>query len=214
MYVLEIDKRYSELANDTCCLSCGGAIDFSSAKKGENCVDLGSGRGTDVIKLAERVGENGFVFGIDLSEGMLAKAKNTAKKLSIDNVQFLKAHLEKLPLKNNSIDLLISNCTINHAHDKLAVWKEIFRVLNDAGRFVVSDIYAIDRVPERYKNDPKAVAECWAGAITKEEYFAVLSQAGFKKIHILEESSPYPKGEIEVASFTIKAYKNSTKCCN
>ncbi|MBN1949761.1 MAG: methyltransferase domain-containing protein [Bacteroidales bacterium] len=212
MSYLEIDKRYTGLATESCCLSCGGAINYSRALRGEICVDLGSGRGTDVLRLAEEVGSEGFVYGIDISEGMLKKAQQTAAKMDVKNVKFIKAVLEKLPLEDRSVDLVISNCTINHAQDKQQVWNEIARILKNGGRFVVSDIYSMDEVPEKFRNDPEAIAECWAGAVTKEIYLAQLSRAGFENIEIIEESSPYSKGEIEVASFTITG--KIGKCCS
>jgi arsenite methyltransferase len=213
MALVEINKRYSELATENCCLSCGGAIDYSKPQKGEICLDLGSGRGTDVLRMAEDVGKEGFVYGIDISDGMLKTAENTAEKLKVKNVKFLKAELEKLPLEDNSIDLVISNCTINHAHDKQLVWNEIYRILSPSGRFVVSDIFSTLPVPEKYKNDPQAVSECWAGSVTREVYMNQLKNAGFLSVEVLEESKPYSKGEIEVCSFTIKAFKKKS-CCN
>lgn len=207
----QIQIRYSILAEDTCCLSCGGAIDHSKAKPGETCVDLGSGRGTDVLRLAEEVGETGFAYGIDVSEGMLKKATKNAAKMGISNVKFVKSELEDIKLPSDTVDLLISNCTINHASNKTKVWSEIERILKKSGRFVVSDIYAIGEVPEIYKNDPLAVAECWAGATTKQEYLDTLNKVGFKDIEIIEESAPYEKGKIKVVSFTIAGKK---KCCN
>jgi len=208
----QIQVRYSMLAeDDNCCLSCGGAIDYSKVQLGETCVDLGSGRGTDVLRLAEEVGETGFAYGIDVSEGMLKKAEKNARKLGVDNVQFVKSELEDIKLESNTANLVISNCTINHASDKFKAWSEIERILKNSGRFIVSDIYSIGEVPEEYKSDPQAVAECWAGATTKQEYLNTLAKVGFKNIEIIEESSPYKKGKIEVVSFTIAGTK---KCCN
>ncbi len=206
----QIQIRYSTLAEDTCCLSCGSAIDYSKAKPGEVCVDLGSGRGSDVLRLAETVGENGFAYGIDISDGMLVKARKKALKLGINNVEFIKSNLEEIKIKSDTIDLIISNCTINHASDKFRVWLEIERILKKNGRFVVSDIYSIGEVPDMYRNDPEAVAECWAGSTTKQEYLETLTKVGFKDIEIIEESAPYKKGKIEVVSFTIAGRK---KCC-
>lgn len=206
----QIQIRYSELAEDTCCLSCGSAIGYSKAKPGEVCVDLGSGRGTDVLRLAEDVGENGFAFGIDVSDGMLKKAEKNAAKLGITNVKFIKSELENIKIPSDTVDLIISNCTINHSRDKYRVWSEIERILKKSGRFVVSDIYSIGEVPEEYRNDPQAVAECWAGSTTKQEYLATLMRVGFKDIEIIEESAPYEKGKIEVVSFTIAGKK---RCC-
>jgi ubiquinone/menaquinone biosynthesis C-methylase UbiE len=215
----EINKRYSELADTTCCLSCGGAINHSEAAFGEICVDLGSGRGTDVLRLAENVGSTGFVYGIDISDGMILKAKSNAGRLGISNVEFIHSQLERIILPDNTADLIISNCTINHSNDKQSVWNEVFRILKSGGRFVVSDIYATSPVADEYKNDPVAIAECWAGSVTREEYLSQLNAAGFTSIRILEESEPYEKGKATVASWTIYGEKpscdcNSGKCSN
>ena len=202
-----INVRYTDLATSSCCLSCGGAINHAKPKKGEICVDLGSGRGTDVMRLADSVDSNGFVYGIDISSGMLETAKNTARRLEYKNVEFFEAELEKLPLKENSANLVISNCTINHAKDKNKVWAEIFRILKPGGRFVISDIYSNKPVPKKYANDPTAVAECWAGSVTKKEYLETLDKVGFGHLTVLEESDPYEKGKIMVSSWTIYGKK-------
>ncbi len=208
----EINSRYSELAESSCCLSCGGAINYSEPVTGEVCVDLGSGRGTDVMRLSEKVGESGFVYGIDISDGMIRKAVLTAERLGIKNVKFLQSPLDKLSLEDKTADLVISNCTINHASDKQAVWNEIFRILKKGGRFVVSDIYASEPVPEEYRNDPVAVSECWAGSVTRNEYLNQLKEAGFSDIRIIEESQPYEKGKIKVSSWTVAGIKSSCGC--
>ncbi len=208
-----INERYSKLAEDTCCLSCGGAINHSNSLPGEVCVDLGCGRGNDVIRMAQQVGDKGLVYGLDISDGMIEKAKKNAAKLDITNVQFVKSELESLKLPSGIADLVISNCTINHASDKVAVWNEIHRILKKGGRFCVSDIYSTDDVPEEYKNDPVAVSECWAGSIKKDEYLKIISEAGFVEVAILEESKPYEKGKIEICSFTVFGKKAASCCC-
>ncbi len=208
----EINKRYSELAETSCCLSCGGAINYSEPLPGEVCVDLGSGRGTDVLRLAENVGKEGFVYGIDISDGMIQKAAGTANRLGITNVKFIQSPLEKLKLEDNTANLVISNCTINHASDKQVVWNEVFRILKKGGRFVISDIYAASPVPDEYRNDPVAIAECWAGSVTRQEYLEQLTAAGFSSVKIIEESAPYEKGKVMVSSWTIAGKKPSGKC--
>ena len=210
MSLTEINKRYSELADTSCCLSCGGAINHAGAKKGETCVDLGSGRGTDAIRLADAVGNEGYVYGIDISEGMIRKAISSAERLGVKNVEFLHSTLEKIELKDKVADIVISNCTINHSSDKQSVWNEVFRILKDNGRFVVSDIYSLAPVAEEYRNDPVAISECWAGSVTREEYLVQLKNAGFESIRIIEESAPYEKGKVMVSSWTISGKK--TKC--
>lgn len=219
-----IEARYGALAESSCCLSCGSALAHVAAEAGQKCLDLGCGRGTDVMRLAQRVGPVGHAYGIDITDSMLDRARRTSEKLGVVNVTFLKADLAALPIGNAEVDWVTSNCVLNHANDKAAVWKEIARVLKPGGRFVVSDIYALEPVPEVYRNDPEAVAECWAGAILKSEYLEAIGNAGLTNITILEESAPYDKGKIKVASFTLSgnrpgtvppsALKARVRCCS
>ncbi len=210
-----VNLRYSKLATTSCCLSCGGAVRYSQAQIGEVCVDLGSGRGTDVLRLAEDVGADGYVYGIDISDGMIEKARRRAQQMGIAHAEFIQADLGALPLDDSTTDLVISNCTINHAENKQQVWNEIFRILKPGGRFVISDIYSTLAVPEQYRTDPEAVAEFWAGSVTRDAYVSQLAKAGFQDIEILEESEPYPKGSIEVVSWTIMGHvPSSGSCCS
>lgn len=202
-----INERYTNLSETTCCLSCGGAINHAGVQPGEVCLDLGSGRGNDVIRMAEEAGENGFAYGIDLSDGMVKKARTNLDKFGVTNAEIIQSEMESLPLNDNSVNVTISNCTINHSSNKEAVWSEVFRVLKPGGRFVVSDIYATAPIADEYRNDPQAVAECWAGAVTRAEYLTMLEETGFTNIKILEESEPYAKGKAEVASFTVYGEK-------
>jgi ubiquinone/menaquinone biosynthesis C-methylase UbiE len=205
--IQEIDNRYTKLAQTSCCLSCGGAINHGKPQKGEICIDLGSGRGNDVVKLAKQVGSEGYVYGVDISQGMIDAAKENASSQGVENVSFLHSCIDAFSIGDNTADLLISNCTINHAENKRKVWAEVYRVLKSGGRFVVSDIYATEPVPEVYRNDPVAVSECWAGAVTRDEYLNTLVSVGFKDLVILEESDPYSKGKITVSSWTVKGVK-------
>jgi arsenite methyltransferase len=207
-----IDQRYGQLAETSCCLSCGGAIRYAEARPGESCLDLGSGRGQDVLRLAEAVGPTGHAYGLDVSDGMLDKSRRNAAKMGLGNVTFLKSPLEHIPLPDASVDLVVSNCTINHARDKPAVWSEIHRVLKAGGRFVVSDIYALEDVPEAYRDDPEAVAECWAGSVRREVYLSTVAAAGLVGLAVIEESAPYDKGRIQVASLTLAGTKPGG-CC-
>lgn len=208
-----IDQRYGQLAESSCCLSCGGAIRYAEARPGEVCLDLGSGRGQDVLRLAETVGATGHAYGLDVSDGMLDKSRRNAAKMGLGNVTFLKSALERIPLADASVDLVVSNCTINHASDKPAVWSEIRRVLKPGGRFVVSDIYALEDVPEEYRTDPEAVAECWAGSVRRDVYLSTVAAAGLDGLTVIEESAPYDKGRIQVASFTLAGIKPGGCCC-
>ncbi len=211
--VEEINKRYSGLAESNCCLSCGGAVNYVEAQKGEVCVDLGCGRGNDVLRLAEKVGDEGFVYGIDISDGMITKARENAAKFDVKNVEFIQCELEKLTIPQGRANVVISNCVLNHASNKQKVWHEIYKVLKYGGRFIVSDIYSIEPVPAEFRNDPSAVAECWAGAVPKEEYLLNIQRAGFIDVEIIEESQPYQKGKIHVASFTVAGFKPKGVCC-
>lgn len=198
-----INLRYTMLSKETCCLSCGGALNFADPQPGECCIDLGSGKGTDVLRMAAKVGNAGFVYGIDVSEGMLEQARKNAEKLSVKNVTFIQSDLEAITLPSEIADVIISNCTLNHVADKQRVWNEIFRILKPGGRFIVSDIYATEPVPEEYRNNPEYVAECWAGAVTRGQYLKTIQQARLEDIRILEETAPYSKGLIHVSGITI-----------
>ncbi|TVQ93054.1 MAG: methyltransferase domain-containing protein [Bacteroidetes bacterium] len=206
-FTLAISQRYDELSGQECCLSCGGAINYADIKPGFRCADLGSGKGYDVMKMATMAGEEGFAWGVDVSESMMETARENARKLNLKNTDFIKSELEDIKLDNNTLDVVLSNCTINHSLNQGKVWKEIYRTLKPGGVFVVSDIFAMEKVPAAFRNNPHYVAECWAGAVTRNEYFKNLEKAGFKKVEILEESAPYEKGKIKVCSFTIKGNK-------
>ncbi len=206
-YSKAISERYDQLSGQECCLSCGGAIGYADIQPGFFCADLGSGKGFDVLKMATMTGPGGFVFGVDVSSEMMETARNNAAKLNLKNVDFVKSELENINLPGEKLDFILSNCTINHSLDQAKVWKEVYRLLKSGGVFIVSDIYALEDVPEEYRNDPVAVAECWAGSVTKEQYMKNLAEAGFETIDILEESKPYEKGKVKVCSFTIKGVR-------
>ncbi len=202
-----IKKRYNELSREDCCLSCGKALSYARILPGQVCVDLGSGKGHDVLRMALLTGDKGLAVGIDLSEGMIETAMENARRLQITHVDFIRSPLEKLSLDDEMADVVISNCTINHSLEQGAVWREIARILKPGGHFAVSDIYALKAVPAEYVSDPVAVSECWAGAVTLEEYLQNILKAGFADLEMMEESKPYQKGQIQVASFTIRGNK-------
>ncbi len=204
---LKIIERYSALCCSTGTLSCGGAADRVDAQPGECGVDLGSGRGRELFSLVGPVGPAGRLVGVDISDGMVDAASASAREQGLTTVEFRQRHLHDTGLDDASMDFMISNCAINHAPDKDAVYGETYRVLKPGGRFVVSDIYATSEVPVQFAEDPDAVAECWGGAVTREAYLATLVAAGFQALQVLEESEPYAKGEIEVCSFTIRGRK-------
>jgi len=202
-----VQERYTGLA--ACCtpLSCGAALDKALPARGETLVDLGCGRGQDVIRAAGRVGPSGLAVGVDLSEGMLEKARSSVPPF-LENVRFVRCDLERLELPDRFADVLISNCTINHALDKAAVYREIHRVLRPGGRFVVSDVIAENELPEDVRSDPEAWAACYGGAITEPEYMRAIREAGFRRVEVLSRSEPYEKGTVMVRSMTIRGFRD------
>jgi len=202
-----INVRYAEVASSCCSLSCGGAFDHANIQKDEIFVDLGSGRGNDVLKAARKTGSNGFAYGIDYTEEMLLIAETSRKKLRLDNAKFINSPIESIPLDSNSADVIISNCTINHAKDKSAVYSEIYRILKSGGRFVVSDVIAEKELPEEVTNDPEAWAACYGGSIVKDKYFDAIREGGFTDIEVIELSDPYDKGGVMVQSITLRGFK-------
>ncbi|MFZ5445856.1 MAG: methyltransferase domain-containing protein [Myxococcota bacterium] len=203
-----LEQRYGGLAlQPQVNLSCGGAAELVDAMQGEVCVDLGCGRGRDVMKLAEKVGPQGHVFGLDASPSMVDAARERARELGLRHVTIRESSLEALALGDASVDWVVSNCALNHARDKARVWKEIHRVLKPGGRFVVSDIFAVEPIAAQFRDDPVAVAECWAGAETKPEYLAHVAEAGLVDVTVASEKAPYRKKEALLSSFTLSGRK-------
>lgn len=192
-------------------MSCGSAASRIQAAPGDLCVDLGCGRGKDVLTLAKKVGPRGHVFGLDGSPEMIAAARARAEQEGVINVTFWKASLEEFPLGDGSVDWVVSNCALNHVEDKARVWQEIARVLAPGGRFVVSDIYAVEPIAPEYRNDPVAVAECWAGAELRSDYLLHVEAAGLVEVQVSDESKPYPRGHALLASFTLSGRKPNEK---
>lgn len=201
-----VDARYASLASSCCSISCGSALDLAALVPGETVVDLGCGRGQDVIRAAGRVGPEGMAIGVDHSEQMLAHARRTVPP-SLANVRFVRSDLVALDLPAGSADVVVSNCTINHARDKAAVFREVHRILRPGGRFIVSDVLALEELPEAVRSDPAAWAGCYGGAIPEEEYVAAAAAAGFGELDILERGEPYEKGGVSVLSLTLKGTK-------
>ena len=204
---IAIQKRYSALAETKACLSCGTAASRCEPALGEVCVDLGCGRGAVALRLGARVGPEGRVFGVDVTPAMLEVARARAAEAGLSNVTFISSSFESLDLEGDLAHWVVSNCALNHARDKARVWGEISRVLRPGGRFVVSDIYAVEPIAEQYRDDPVAVAECWAGAETKEAYLEHIAQAGLVEVVVSDESEPYEKAHARLVSFTISGVK-------
>src|SRR3989440_1006607 len=165
-------------------LGCGNPTALAALKEGETVLDLGSGGGIDVLLSARRVGPTGFVFGLDMTEEMLALALENKEKAGLTNVAFLKGRIEDIPLPANSVDVVISNCVINLAADKSRVLGDAFRVLKPGGRFAVSDVVADGPVPEALRRNMEAWVGCLAGALEIEEYTRLLQAAGFEGVSV------------------------------
>jgi arsenite methyltransferase len=165
-------------------LGCGNPTALAELKPGEVVLDLGSGGGIDVLLSARRVGPTGKAFGLDMTDEMLALAGENKRKSGLTNVEFVQGEIENIPLPDNSVDVIISNCVINLSGDKDRVLKEAFRVLKPGGRFAVSDVVVRGHVPDAIKKNMELWVGCVAGALSDEEYVAKLAEAGFENVGI------------------------------
>ena len=191
-------------------VGCGAPINHTQLKEGETVVDLGSGAGIDIFLAARKVLDSGRAIGIDMTDDMLQKARENAKKGSYPNVEFKKGDIEEnIPLNDNSVDAVISNCVINLTTNKTNAFKEVFRILKNDGRMVISDLITDKELSADQVNSEKW-CECIDGALTKENYLSCIRDAGFKKIDVLEERA-YMDGEKindrKITSLVIKAIK-------
>ena len=165
-------------------LGCGNPTALAELKPGETVLDLGSGGGIDVLLSARRVGPTGKAFGLDMTDAMLALAEENKRKSGLANVHFLKGEIENIPLPDNSVDVVISNCVINLSGDKDRVLREAFRVLRPGGRFAVSDVVVRGEVPAAIRKNMELWAGCVAGALSEEDYLSKLAAAGFERAAI------------------------------
>ena len=165
-------------------LGCGNPTAVAELHEGETVLDLGSGGGIDVILSAKRVGPTGTAYGLDMTDEMLALARQNAREAGVTNVHFLKGLIEAIPLPASSVDVVISNCVINLSTDKSAVLAEIARVLKPGGRVGVSDVVAEDRLTPAERAERGSHVGCIAGALSREEYVAGLTAAGFESVSV------------------------------
>ena len=165
-------------------LGCGNPTALAQLNPGEVVLDLGSGGGIDVLLSAQRVGPTGKAYGLDMTDDMLALARQNQKSAGIENVEFLKGEIESIPLPDNSVDVIISNCVINLSSDKDRVLREAYRVLKPGGRFAVSDVVVRGDVPAEIRRSLLLWVGCIAGALGDQEYVSKLTQAGFESIEI------------------------------
>ena len=172
-------------------LGCGNPTAMASLREGETVLDLGSGAGFDCFLAANRVGKRGHVIGVDMTPDMLEKARANARKGGYDNVEFRLGEIENLPVADNSIDVVISNCVINLSPDKVRVFDEAYRVLKPGGRLMVSDIVLLGKLPDFVRESVAGYIGCISGAILKKDYISAIEGRGFREVKIVDET-PFP----------------------
>jgi arsenite methyltransferase len=213
-------------------LGCGNPTALADLSAGDTVLDLGSGGGIDVLLSARRVGPTGKAYGLDMTDEMLALAKENQRKAGVDNVEFLKGEIEHIPLPDNSVDVIISNCVINLSSDKERVMNEAFRVLKPGGRFAVSDVVTRGEMLPEIRNNVLLWVGCVAGALEENDYRAKLAAAGFEEIEIeptrvyrIEDAREFLRGQnIDVEAIAsqvdskfmsafVRAVKPRTRSC-
>jgi ubiquinone/menaquinone biosynthesis C-methylase UbiE len=213
-------------------LGCGNPTALIELLPGQTVLDLGSGGGIDVLLSATRVGPTGFAYGLDMTDDMLVLARENQRRASATNVAFLKGHIESIPLPDNSVDVIISNCVINLSADKDQVLREAYRVLKPGGRFAVSDVVTRGEVPAAVRESMLLWVGCLAGALSEDDYRAKLTAAGFTEIELeptrvynpedarqflteagisVDEIAPQVEGKF--LSAFIRATKPAARCC-
>ena len=175
-------------------LGCGNPLAFGKIKEGDTVLDLGSGAGIDAILAAQKVGEKGKVIGVDMTIEMVEKARENAKKQGIENVEFLLGEIENLPIKDNSVDTIITNCVINLTPDKAKTFSEAYRVLKPQGKIYLSDIVLLEELTEEQRNNKKLISGCVAGALLRDDYLNKIKSAGFS-VRVLYENKGISKDQ-------------------
>lgn len=206
-------------------LGCGIPTQYANLQPGQTVLDLGSGAGNDAFIASKEVGSNGKVIGIDMTEQMIAKANENKAKLAIDNVEFVLGEIEAMPLADESIDVIVSNCVLNLVPDKTKAFSEMYRTLISGGHFCVSDIVIQGNMPEAVKNEATLYAGCVSGAVLIDEYLGIISKTGFKnqiihkkkkidlpedmlaKLLSPEEIKEYHESDLGIFSITVSATK-------
>jgi SAM-dependent methyltransferase len=190
-------------------LGCGNPVGFSSIKEGDTVLDLGCGAGIDCFLAAKKVGESGKVIGVDMTEEMIKRGRAAVQREGIKNLEFVLAEIENLPVKDSSVDIIITNCVVNLTPDKLKTFKEAYRVLRPGGRIYLSDIVLLKELSEEQRNDKELLTGCVAGALLKDDYLNKIKEAGFS-VNILKEDKKISKEQyrgIALESLMIEAVK-------
>ena len=195
-------------------LGCGNPIAIAELHEGETVLDLGSGGGIDVLLSARRVGPTGLAYGLDMTDEMLDLARRNQAEAGVANVQWLRGHIEEIPLPHNSVDVIISNCVINLSGDKPQVLREAARVLKPGGRFAVSDVVADDDMDDATRADMQAYTGCIAGALTRDEFTHALQAAGLTDITITDTHRVHPAAISAIVRATKPAESTPAGCCS
>jgi arsenite methyltransferase len=177
-------------------LGCGNPVAFGSIREGDTVLDLGSGAGIDAILASKRAGTTGKVIGVDMTKEMVAKARENIQKAGIVNATFVVGEIEHLPIEDNSVDIIITNCVINLTPDKTKAFSEAYRVLKPEGKMYLSDIVLLAELTEEQRRDERLLSGCVAGALLKEDYLAKISDAGFS-VRILNENTRISKEQYQ-----------------
>jgi ArsR family transcriptional regulator len=196
-------------------LGCGNPVAMASINEGDVVLDLGSGAGFDAFIARRKVGESGRVIGVDMTPEMIKKALEAAEKQGYDNVEFRLGDIEDLPVKGNSVDVVISNCVINLAPDKKKVFEEAYRVLKRNGKMFISDIVLLEELPEESRKDEGLLCGCVGGALMRDDYIRIAKDAGFD-VEILGEDKKISEeqyGGINLESLKLKLVKIGGGCC-
>jgi arsenite methyltransferase len=193
-------------------LGCGNPTALAELKAGEVVLDLGSGAGVDVFLAANKVGPTGRAIGVDMTKEMADKAEEIAKNYGYRNVEFRLGEMERLPVEDESVDVIISNCVINLSPDKSKVFQEAYRALKPKGRLIVSDIVSEGVLPDEIRDNPDAWACCIGGALEQQEYLEEIKRAGFEDVEVVSSRGFYIENKAnqtkeKLLSITVKAYK-------
>lgn len=205
LYKLEELKVIPEEAGDIS-LGCGNPLAMASLKAGETVLDIGSGGGIDVFLAANRVGYSGHVIGVDMTPAMLKRSRESAEKHGYTQVEFRQGDAENLPVEDNSVDVVISNCVINLTEDKTQAFQEIYRVLKPGGRLEISDVVAAHSLPEEVRKNPNQWAACVSGALPEKEYLDLITYAGFNNLQTRRENQ-YTNNSEATYSLIVSAKK-------
>jgi len=191
-------------------LGCGNPVALASLKEGEIVLDLGSGGGIDVFLAAKKVGPSGKAIGVDMTEDMINRARGTASKYGYENVEFQLGEIENLPIEDDSVDVILSNCVINLSLDKQKVFHEAYRVLKPGGRIMISDLVTEGELPEEVRKSFDAWAGCIAGALEKNQYLTAIKRARFKNVRIVSETTFNDCcSQAQIKSIQVEAYKRT-----